>query len=143
MYAGRPEQQRWVGHLSGHLCDFAAASLPVAWVWKSQNVWNEPISVMFMEKSKKSAKQGPPTAGRRSARVTAMSKSSSAWQSQGALGETARVVPLARLSDPSVVQQLNVEIKAMKANPALAKTFLVELGLITAKTGKLTKRFGG
>ena len=72
-----------------------------------------------------------------------MSKSSSAWQSQGALGETARVVPLARLSDPSVVQQLNVEIKAMKANPALAKTFLVELGLITAKTGKLTKRFGG
>jgi hypothetical protein len=48
-----------------------------------------------------------------------------------------------RLSDPAVARQLTAEIAAMRARPALAREFLLETGIITPKTGKLTKRYGG
>lgn len=50
---------------------------------------------------------------------------------------------VARLTDPEVSAQLDAEMAAMRARPALAKAFLLEVGIITPKTGKLTKRFGG
>ena len=48
-----------------------------------------------------------------------------------------------RLSDPTVSAELRRELDAMRAKPALAEKFLVDLGVLTPKTGKLTKRFGG
>lgn len=55
----------------------------------------------------------------------------------------APMAPMARLTDHAIAQQLNQELKAMRADPDRAKSFLVKMGLITPKTGKLTKRFGG
>lgn len=57
--------------------------------------------------------------------------------------ERAALAPVKRLSDPEIKAQLVAEVQAMQARPALAKAFLLEVGIITPKTGKLTKRFGG
>ena len=75
--------------------------------------------------------------------MTMASKSSTTRAAQGELGEVSAAAPIARLTDPAVARELNREIKAMKSDPSLARNFLVELGLITPKTGKLTRRFGG
>lgn len=62
---------------------------------------------------------------------------------QGDLGEPVAPARLARLTDPAVLQRLQQNMLAMKADPSRARSFLVEVGVITPKTGKLTKRFGG
>ena len=71
------------------------------------------------------------------------SKASPAWPVQGELGAPVAAAELPRLTDPAIACQLNREIEAMKADPALARKFLVGLGIITPETGKLTRRFGG
>lgn len=62
---------------------------------------------------------------------------------QGGLGETCAAPQIARLTDPAISRELDAEIKAMRADPRLARQFLLDIGVITPKTGKLTKRFGG
>lgn len=78
--------------------------------------------------------------------MTTANKSSPVLPARAGLGESAAMAPMApmaRLTDHAIAQQLNQELKAMRADPDRAKSFLVKMGLITPKTGKLTKRFGG
>lgn len=95
---------------------------------------------MLAHSTKKAA---PLKAKGRRAKVSNPPKHAPRLAVRGQLGETVASSPIARLTDPAISRQLDKELDAMRADPERARRFLVDLGVITPKTGKLTRRFGG